>query len=210
MNINFNIVYNYNYVYICNIINNITFVNTKTIYFYKQNTMDNFVNRLEFILHNYDYSASSFADKVGVQRSSLSHLLSGRNKPSLDFILKINDAFPELSLEWLIKGTGNYLEKDNTTTITKIIQTPPSTPMTTPYSTDLFSSEKEEEITPSFSEKKESKVSEKMDQIQEPKQENSTENILPPFPFGTNKGDIEQVVIFYKDGTFSQFKPREF
>lgn len=170
--------------------------------------MDNFVNRLEFILHNYDYSASSFADKIGVQRSSLSHLLSGRNKPSLDFILKINEAFPELSLEWLIKGTGNYLEKDNTTTITKIIQTPPSTPMTTPYSTDLFSAEKEDEIPSSISQKEEEIVVEKNTPVQEPKEENNAENILPPFPFGTNKGEIEQVVIFYKDGTFSQFKPR--
>ncbi|MEK6492745.1 helix-turn-helix transcriptional regulator [Myroides odoratimimus] len=170
--------------------------------------MDNFVNRLEFILHNYDYSASSFADKIGVQRSSLSHLLSGRNKPSLDFILKINEAFPELSLEWLIKGTGNYLEKDNTTTITKIIQTPPSTPMTSPYSTDLFSAEKEDEIPSSISQKEEEIVVEKNTPVQEPKEENNTKNILPPFPFGTNKGEIEQVVIFYKDGTFSQFKPR--
>ncbi|WP_025124354.1 helix-turn-helix domain-containing protein [Myroides odoratimimus] len=170
--------------------------------------MDNFVNRLEFILHNYDYSASSFADKVGVQRSSLSHLLSGRNKPSLDFILKINEAFPELSLEWLIKGTGNYLEKDNTTTITKIIQTPPSTPMTTPYSTDLFSAEKEEELAPSFVEKKEEITTDKTTSIHDQKEENSTENILPHFALGSNKGEIEQVVIFYKDGTFSQFKPR--
>lgn len=170
--------------------------------------MDNFVNRLEFILHNYDYSASSFADKVGVQRSSLSHLLSGRNKPSLDFILKINEAFPELSLEWLIKGTGNYLEKDNTTTITKIIQTPPSTPMTTPYSTDLFSAEKEEESAPSFVEKKEEITTDKNISIHNPKEENNTENVLPNFTLGTDKGDIEQVVIFYKDGTFSQFKPR--
>ena len=52
------------------------------------NTED-FIKRLEFLLEYYSMNAASFADKIGVQRSSLSHLLSGRNKPSLDFILKI-------------------------------------------------------------------------------------------------------------------------
>jgi transcriptional regulator with XRE-family HTH domain len=48
----------------------------------------------------YYLNASAFADKIGVQRSSLSHLLSGRNKPSLDFILKIVDVFPDVDLYW--------------------------------------------------------------------------------------------------------------
>jgi hypothetical protein len=39
-----------------------------------------------------------------VQRSSLSHLLSGRNKPSLDFILKIVDVFPDVDLYWILNG----------------------------------------------------------------------------------------------------------
>ena len=51
--------------------------------------IEDFIKRLEKILDYYSLTASSFADKIGVQRSSMSHLLSGRNKPSLDFILKI-------------------------------------------------------------------------------------------------------------------------
>ena len=50
---------------------------------------DDFIKRLEIILDYYALSASGFADKIGVQRSSLSHLLSGRNKPSLDFIFRL-------------------------------------------------------------------------------------------------------------------------
>lgn len=49
-------------------------------------------------------NASSFADKVGVQRSSVSHILSGRNKPSLDFIQKTLNTFPRVSGDWLISG----------------------------------------------------------------------------------------------------------
>jgi len=66
-----------------------------------------FTKRLGEILKYYDISASSLADKIGIQRSSVSHLLSGRNNPSLDFILKILDNFPEIEFEWLVKGMGS-------------------------------------------------------------------------------------------------------
>ena len=69
---------------------------------------DDFIKRLEIILDYYSLNASSFADKIGVQRSSLSHLLSGRNKPSLDFILKIIDVFPEVDLYWILNGNGTF------------------------------------------------------------------------------------------------------
>lgn len=71
------------------------------------NTSD-FIERLDYLLQYYSLSASSFADKVNVQRSSISHLLSGRNKPSLEFVLKIVKAFPEVNLYWLLNGKGNF------------------------------------------------------------------------------------------------------
>lgn len=70
--------------------------------------IDDFIKRLEKILDYYSLTASSFADKIGVQRSSMSHLLSGRNKPSLDFILKILEIFPEVDLYWILNGKGNF------------------------------------------------------------------------------------------------------
>ena len=69
---------------------------------------DDFIKRIEIILDYYGLNASSFADKIGVQRSSISHLLSGRNKPSLDFVLKIMDVFPEVDLYWILKGKGTF------------------------------------------------------------------------------------------------------
>lgn len=62
------------------------------------------IDRIQYLMKKENLTSSSFADKVGVQRSSISHILSGRNKPSLDFILKIESAFNYVSLEWLIKG----------------------------------------------------------------------------------------------------------
>ena len=63
-------------------------------------------------------TASLFADKISVQRSSISHILSGRNKPSLDFILKVTNTFKDVDIYWLLNGKGTFPkikeEKSNT------------------------------------------------------------------------------------------------
>jgi transcriptional regulator with XRE-family HTH domain len=56
----------------------------------------------------YEISAALLAEKIEVQRSSISHILSGRNKPSLEFVLKILKAFPEVELYWLLNGVGSF------------------------------------------------------------------------------------------------------
>jgi hypothetical protein len=63
-------------------------------------------------------NASAFADKIDVGRASISHLLSGRNKPSLDFVLRVVKNFPEVELYWLLNGKGSFPKNS----------TPPSVP----------------------------------------------------------------------------------
>ena len=62
----------------------------------------NLNERIAKILEYSGYSASEFADAIEVQRSSVSHITSGRNKPSLDFLIKVKNRFPELQWDWLI------------------------------------------------------------------------------------------------------------
>ena len=76
------------------------------------NTND-FSKRLEKVIDFYGESASSFAEKIGVQRSGISHILSGRNKPSLEFVLKVLSAYPEVELYWLLNGKGSFPKKEN-------------------------------------------------------------------------------------------------
>lgn len=85
----------------------------------------NLVARIKKILDESELSSAAFADKIGVQRSSISHILSGRNKPSLDFILKVLDAFPTVHSDWLLLGISK------------------SNPITNPE-IDLFSESKQE------------------------------------------------------------------
>ena len=83
------------------------------------NNLD-FAIRLKKVMDFYQLSAATFADKIGVQRSSISHLLSGRNKPSLDFVLKVLDEFKDVELYWLLNGKGNFPTKENVDTTTPL------------------------------------------------------------------------------------------
>jgi DNA-binding XRE family transcriptional regulator len=75
---------------------------------------EEFTKRLQKVIDFYGENASTFAEKIGVQRSSISHILSGRNKPSLDFVLKVLSSFPDVELYWLLNGKGNFpSQKDN-------------------------------------------------------------------------------------------------
>ncbi|WP_121665356.1 helix-turn-helix domain-containing protein [Mesonia aquimarina] len=78
-----------------------------------------FAKRIEKVIDYYEFSAASFADKVQVGRSSISHILSGRNKPSLDFVLKVVSAFPEVELYWLLNGKGSFPKNETPTPTSK-------------------------------------------------------------------------------------------
>ena len=61
-------------------------------------------NRIIEIMENSGLTPSEFADKIEVQRSAISHITSGRNNPSLEFLIKIKNSFPEIDTDWLIFG----------------------------------------------------------------------------------------------------------
>ncbi len=148
--------------------------------------MNNFVNRLEFILQHYELNASAFADKIGVQRSSLSHILSGRNKASLDVILKINEAFSDIRIEWLIQGIE-------------------------PVFSSSFNNENTIIATENFSLKENPSVVNSSEDFKKNTSKKTT-NTSPISSLSNHfftSTDVEQIVVFYKDGTFTTYKPRQ-
>ena len=74
-------------------------------------------DRIHKLLQEYDISSTYLADKIGVQRSSISHLLSGRNKPGFDFIQKLLKNYPDINPKWLILGKGPMYHNDNQPTL---------------------------------------------------------------------------------------------
>ena len=63
-------------------------------------------DRIAHIIRAKNLTAAEFAIRLGIQPSSISHLLSGRNNPSLDFVKKLKETFPEYSYDWIINGVG--------------------------------------------------------------------------------------------------------
>lgn len=156
---------------------------------------DDFIKRLEIILDYYNLSASLFADKMGVQRSGLSHLMSGRNKPSLDFVMKIIENFQEVDFYWLLNGIGTFPKTENhsvTHQESVAAVSPTLFPEIENTTFDLFTSEdqiplKEHKSEPDlFSDTAEN-------------------NILNPIQ--QNPEAIERIVVFYTNGTFKSYKP---
>ena len=63
-------------------------------------------DRIAHVIRAKGLTAAEFALRLGIQPSNISHLLSGRNNPSLDFVKKLKETFPEYNLDWLIFGKG--------------------------------------------------------------------------------------------------------
>jgi len=145
---------------------------------------DDFIKRLEVILDYYSLSASLFADKLGIQRSGLSHLMSGRNKPSLDLVMKITENFSEVDLYWLLNGTGSFPKK--------MINALRSSENTAP---SVITETKEIVMGDLFSQPEDNK-----EIIQSPPRD------IKNVPSG-NK--TERIVVFYRDGTFKEYFPEE-
>lgn len=109
---------------------------------------------LEF-LRAENKSSAQFAEEIGVQPSGISHILSGRNNPSLDFILKMLEKYKFLSTEWLLFGKGSMYKDLKMQTLfdeeniinqdadLKLIQKDPLKPDTGPPETGRIMSSKD-------------------------------------------------------------------
>jgi len=65
------------------------------------------IERIKYLIVQQNLTQTEFANIIGIQRSTLSHILSGRNKPSLDFTLKLLSKFTNINAEWLLNGEGS-------------------------------------------------------------------------------------------------------
>ena len=169
----------------------------------------NLNERISEIINYSQLSASEFADEIEVQRSNISHITSGRNKPSLDFLMKINERFPELEWDWLILGKGEILKKEEKE---PIVEKPPTTSIP-----DLFSLINDENFGITESEDKVSKenpreidisvqTSEKENRADSQRLEIEDKKNLPQV-IENQENKIKRIVFFYENGKFETFEP---
>lgn len=173
--------------------------------------------RISKIIEYSHLTPSEFADEIDVQRSSISHITSGRNKPSLEFIIKIKSRFPELLWDWLVTGEGEMLKsqlpeseinKENTEE-EKIKTTPLPDLFTMMKDDDEFGSEETKTEVPELSSGEsftasQDKAPEKISDSQ--RLENPGHSILGQLS-GNQQNKIKRIVLFYENGKFESFEP---
>lgn len=172
------------------------------------------IERIQLIMKSRNLGAAQFADEIGVQRSSVSHILTGRNNPSLDIIQKILQRFNEINSDWILTGNGAMLKSD----IDKSNAIQQVKNLTVANLSGKNISDKNQNLVDLF-EQSPIKTDEpnlldknREEQVVMEPAENKTDNetkINSPEgdkhvnPFRT----IDQIVIFYSDKTFSYYSP---
>ncbi|MBN2806476.1 MAG: helix-turn-helix transcriptional regulator [Prolixibacteraceae bacterium] len=135
-------------------------------------------------------SAAEFADRIGVQRSSVSHVLNGRNNPGFSFIQKILDQFPKLDARWLLTGEGR---------MHRLIDPPASKNLP---ADNLFNFNQTDELQTS-QKQPESKIDPTI--VKDKRLENSP--AMPVTNAQNEEKKVSRVLIFYEDHTFEDFRP---
>ena len=180
----------------------------------------NINDRFTKILEYSGFTASEFADEIDVQRSSISHIISGRNKPSLEFIVKIKNRFPEISWDWIILGQGEMLQNNSalSTSESKInLEEENSSPdlftlIDEDYKNEIFIQENLQKETPRefntpFPTPKKEKISDSQRlEVQEDISE--VQNIVnQSITNSPTENKIKRIVFFYENGKFEAFEP---
>ena len=168
----------------------------------------------------HNLSASQLADKLGIQRSGLSHILSGRNRPGLDFAIKVLEKFPDINPDWLLLGKGVMLRKDSS------LQPKPepsgkSSNHADSSPVDLFT-----ELTQSMVDlKKNHVIKEEKNRVENLQRNNDHESVvakqvndnapeqnLPNVPSLstdlTTNAKVEKIILVYSNGQFELLSPK--
>ena len=160
--------------------------------------------RIELLMKCYRLTPSQLADRTGIQRASVSHIISGRNKPSLEVLQKIYEAFPELDLGWLMTGkgeepvaldfaAGDAAEAENTLFSQPLTEKEPELSVASPRRVQV---ERQEQPARQL---QSSRSAERLRKpvVQKPRQQAVSER------------RIKEIRIFYTDGTYETLLPEK-
>jgi len=171
-------------------------------------------DRIELILKTQNLTPTQFADAIGIQRSSMSHILARRNKPSLDFVMKLLNRFPEINSEWLLTGKNQMFDIGAQAPTLPTGQTPQVSLKTPEF-------EWEDAVTDTYTEHNRNVHAGDNKSLEtnnfgtgyKPAPTSSGKPLHPPAPHDPRDGkpnsnqnsDIERIIVFFTDGTFRSY-----
>ncbi len=191
--------------------------------------------RIKLIIDKEQITSSKFADLIGVQRSNISHILSGRNNPSLDFIQRVLTVFDKINSDWLIFGRGEMYKSEKPSLFTNLNKSE-NIENNNIIKDKILDSEQDIKPDKKSKQEKENKQEKESKQEKENKQEKESkqekiikqeayqekeiereietkqrQHVAPVFENyePNNSKKIEQIVIFYTDKTFTVYAPNK-
>ena len=150
------------------------------------------VDRIRKIMEKEGLNSALFADKIGVSRGTITHVLNGRNKPSLEVVQKILDTFPTVHAKWLLIGKNPTPPQQESI----IFDDETKVPNLPKNETNVHIESKVSEYPPNSIDKEPSEVPQPI-KLQEIK------DII------SSNRKIDKIIIFYDDKTFMSFSPEE-
>ena len=162
------------------------------------------INRINLILQAKNITAKQFAEEIGIQPSGMSHILSGRNNPSLEFVNKVIRRYPEIDANWLLLGKGQMysgMKSEELKVKNEEVETEPtlfSVPEASPSPAPVYSPvpEPESEAEPMEEEREEIREQEKEEMKKE------------PAPIKNDGRRLLKILFFYDDHTFEEYRPQ--
>ena len=163
-------------------------------------------DRIAHIMRAKNLKATDFAALLGIQPSGVSHILAGRNNPSLEFVKKIKETFPEYNLDWIIFGKGPM------TTSEPYRAAFEKEPQNSPVAQESYRQNQEPATLFDAIPVTEVAASETAPGIAPgtaPERLPENVPVTPLLPTSSEpSSSIRYIMVFYEDGTFEQFSPR--
>lgn len=167
------------------------------------------IDRINLVLKAKNITARQFAEEIGIQPSGMSHIMSGRNKPSLEFVAKVIRRYPEIDANWLLMGRGEMYTSAPQTLQSAPLPSSPSEPMLFPIdepvpleesplvddteSVDLFESQPVPPDEPSA------------EPVAAP--EVAVDRVEPEVDGRSDGVRLERIIFVYSDNTFRELLP---
>ena len=173
------------------------------------------IDRIKQIMEYYNLTPALLAEQIGINRSSITHIFSGRNQPSLDIAKKILHYYPEIKTEWLIMGMGGMLRSAEEKELTIKLQSEAREQKEEDSEPDLFSSPLPSIISTHGESHKRNQqgLSTRISNSREVEHEEPTKDVqvsknetIISLP---DNSSVTKIVFFYSDSSFEVFYPKK-
>lgn len=156
--------------------------------------------RIEKIMLKEEMSSTVFAAEIGIQSSTLSHILNGRNNPSLEVLKKILNRFRTISSDWLILGIGSmYRSEKQSQTPTLFDSLEENTTKSTTYTPET---DQKTDTPPAAIQQKKAPVHESTSKPAHEPQHDVVMNMK------SDSRLVRKIIIYYNDNTFQEFETK--